>query len=64
MEPAKPFAGLSGYGDSSISYVLRFWVKSEDYWDVYFEVNRNIKIAFDDAGVEMTYPHLNVHLDK
>ncbi len=63
-EPAKPFAGLLSYGESSISYVLRFWVKSEDYWDVYFRVNQNIKTAFDDAGVEMTYPHLNVHLDK
>ncbi len=63
-EPAAPFAALSGYGDSAISYVLRFWVNGSDYWDVYFKVNREIKTAFDKAGIAMTYPHLNVHLDK
>jgi small conductance mechanosensitive channel len=64
QEPAAPFAALTGYGDSSISYALRFWVKGSDYWDVYFKINREIKVAFDKAGIEMTYPHLNVHLDK
>ncbi|MBQ2785610.1 MAG: mechanosensitive ion channel [Oscillospiraceae bacterium] len=64
QEPAAPFAALTGYGESSIGYVLRFWVNGSDYWDVYYKVNREIKVAFDKAGVEMTYPHLNVHLDK
>lgn len=64
QEPAAPFAALTGYGDSSISYVLRFWVKGSDYWDVYYKINGEIKVAFDKAGIEMTYPHLNVHLDK
>ena len=62
-DPA-PFAALTGYGDSAISYTLRFWVKNADYWDAYFYVNQNIKTAFDENGIEMTYPHLNVHLDK
>ena len=62
-DPA-PFAALTGYGDSAISYTLRFWVKNADYWDAYFYVNQNIKTAFDANGIEMTYPHLNVHLDK
>jgi small conductance mechanosensitive channel len=62
-DPA-PFAALTSYGDSAISYTLRFWVKNADYWDAYFYVNQNIKTAFDAAGIEMTYPHLNVHLDK
>ena len=64
QEPAAPFAALDSYGDSSIRYVLRFWVNGSDYWDVYYKVNQSIKTAFDEAGVEMTYPHLNVHLDK
>ena len=63
-EPAQPFAALTAYGDSAISYTLRFWVKSADYWDVYFYVNQNVKAIFDENGIEMTYPHLNVHLDK
>lgn len=63
-DPEQPFAALTAYGDSAISYTLRFWVKNADYWDVYFYVNRNIKQVFDENGIQMTYPHLNVHLDK
>ncbi|MBE6941660.1 MAG: mechanosensitive ion channel family protein [Ruminococcaceae bacterium] len=62
-DPA-PFATLSGYGDSAISYTLRVWVKTEDYWDVYHKANRKIIDIFRRDGIEMTYPHLNVHLDK
>ena len=62
-EPA-PFAAVETYGDSAIGYVLRLWVKSEDYWDVYFGVNQRIKDVFDQQDIEMTYPHLNVHLDR
>lgn len=63
-EPEKPCAVLMNYGESTVGYCLRFWVKGDDYWDSLFEVNKNIKIAFDNAGVQMSYPHLNVHLDK
>jgi len=63
-EPAKPFATLTGYGDSAINYVVRVWVKSGDYWDVNYLATRRIKEIFDAKGIEMTYPHLNVHLSK
>ena len=63
LEPA-PAAVITGYGESAINYSLRLWVKTEDYWDVYFTVNRRVKEVFDEQGVIMTYPHLNVHLDK
>ncbi|MGM9584782.1 MAG: mechanosensitive ion channel family protein [Faecousia sp.] len=63
LEPA-PAAVVTGYGDSAINYNLRIWVKPADYWDVYFQVNQRIKDVFDQQGIEMTYPHLNVHLDK
>lgn len=59
-----PFAALSNYGDHAIEYVLRFWNKNEVYWDNYFAINKRIKEVFDARGIEMTYPHLNVHLDK
>ena len=63
-EPAVPVAVLTGYGDSVINYQLRFWVDGNDYWTATFEVNERIKTVFDANGVEMSYPHLNVHLDK
>ena len=62
LEPA-PAAVITGYGDNAIQYNLRIWVKPGDYWDVYFLVNQRIKDVFDQQGIEMTYPHPNVHLN-
>lgn len=58
------YASVSQYGDSAISYAVRVWTKSGDYWTVHREIMHRIKKLFDEQGVEMTYPHLNVHLDK
>ena len=63
LEPA-PNAVILNYGDSAIAYSLRLWVKSADYWDVYFAATQRVKDIFDAQGIPMTYPHLNVHLDK
>ena len=60
-DPA-PMAVVTAYGDSAISYSLRLWVNTPDYWDVYFRVNQRVKDIFDQQGIEMTYPHLNVHI--
>lgn len=60
-EPA-PFVAVNKYGDSAIEYVLRVWTSSADYWDAYFGITERVKICFDEAGITMTYPHLNVHL--
>ena len=62
--PEKPYAVLVSYGESCINYSLRFWVKTEDYWAALFAVNQKIKADFDAAGVQMSYPHLNVHIEK
>ena len=63
LDPA-PMAVVTAYGESAINYSLRLWVDNADYWDVYFAVNQRVKTIFDEHGIAMTYPHLNVHLDK
>ena len=63
VEPA-PAAVITSYGESAIHYSLRLWVRNADYWDVYFQVNQRVKQIFDEQGITMTYPHINVHLDK
>ena len=63
LDPA-PMAVVMDYGESSISYQLRVWVKNADYWDVKFALNQRVKRIFDEHGIQMTYPHLNVHIDK
>ena len=58
----EPFVRVSKYGDSSIEYTMRVWCATGDYWTVYFDLMEQVKAAFDKAGVEMTYPHVNVHM--
>ena len=60
-EPA-PFVRLLAYEDSSIRYVVRVWVKNADYWDVYFDLNEQVRESFAKNGVEMSYQHVNVHM--
>lgn len=58
----EPFVRVSNYGDSAIEYTVRAWCATDDYWTVYFDLMEQVKAAFDKANIEMTYPHLNVHM--
>ena len=62
-DPA-PAVAVAEYGESAISYSLKVWSRTDDYWTTMFDINKRIKEVFDKNHVEMTYPHLNVHLDK
>lgn len=64
LEDKPPFAAMSSYGDHAILYVLHVWSTAEDYWTTQFAVNEKIRKVFQEKGISMTYPHLNVHLDK
>ena len=60
-DPA-PFAKISGALDSSVELTTRLWVKSADYWDVYFYMLENAKPAFDAAGISIPYQQIDVHM--
>ena len=60
-DPA-PEVLVSNYGESSIEYHVRCWTSVDDYWTVHFALMENIKTAFDQEGVTMTYNHMNVHI--
>lgn len=64
LDTPAPDAVVTKYGDSAIEYSLRVWCKTADYWTVLFTINGSLQGLFKENGVEMTYPHLNVHLDK
>ncbi len=59
-DPA-PFARISGHKDSAVEYTVRAWCKTEDYWDVYFDLMEQVKLAFDAAGITIPFPQLDVH---
>lgn len=61
-EPAKPFIALSELGDSSVNFVVRAWVKSADYWDVFFDMNENVYNTFAKEGINIPFPQMDVHL--
>jgi len=60
----EPFVGLKEYKASSIDYILRIWVRNEDYWAVYYALNEAVRESFRRSGVTMSYEHINVHIVK
>ena len=64
LEGKAPFAAVSDYGESAVNYILHVWCATDDYWTTKFAVNQRVKAVFREKGVEMTYPHINVHLEK
>ena len=59
-DPA-PFIGLHALDASSVNVVTRVWVKSADYWDVYFDINQAIYETFNAKGINFPFPQLTVH---
>ena len=56
------FIHVTAYQESAVAYTVRAWCSNDDYWDNYYGLLEEIKRSFDRNGVEMTYPHLNVHM--
>jgi len=49
-------------GDSSVNFAVRPWVKTADYWAVYFDVHEKVKLSFDREGISIPFPQRDVHL--
>lgn len=56
-----PFVALNALADSSVNIVVRVWVKSADYWDVYFDMNKTVYAEFNKQGIGFPFPQLTVH---
>ena len=62
--PADPFVGLSTLADSSVIFTMRAWVKSENYWDVKFEMNEKIYEILPKNGINFPFPQMDVHVHQ
>ena len=62
--PADPFVGLSTLADSSVNFTVRAWVKSENYWDVKFEMNEKIYETLPKNGINFPFPQMDVHVHQ
>ena len=56
------FVGVTDYGDNSINLTIRPWCQTEHYWDVYFEINEQIKYCLDENKISIPYPQRDVHI--
>ena len=59
-----PFVALHALDASCVNIVIRVWVKSSDYWGVYFDMNKTIYTVFNEEGIGFPFPQLTVHQAK
>lgn len=64
LNTPEPFVNLIALADSSVNVVVRVWVKSEDYWDVFFSMNKAVYATFNKEGINFPFPQITVHQAK
>ena len=64
LDAPAPYAAVTAFHDSTIGYILQVWTNASTYMSTLHTVNKNIRTIFQERGIILTYPHLNVHLDK
>ena len=64
LKDPSPLVRVKNHAASSIDIVTRVWVESGDYWSVFFQMQEDVKKRFDEEGISIPYPQLDVHLDK
>jgi small conductance mechanosensitive channel len=64
LKEPEPLVAVAELADSSVNFNVRPWVSSGDYWAVRFDLTERIKLAFDEQGISIPYPQMDVHLDK
>ena len=63
QDPAPTIAVIE-LADSSVNFAVRPWVKTEDYWDVFFATQESIKKRFDTEAISIPFPQQDVHLHE
>ncbi len=64
LKQPEPLVAVAELADSSVNFNVRPWVNTADYWAVKFDLTERIKLAFDDKGISIPYPQMDLHIDK
>lgn len=64
LDTPEPLIKLHELADSSVNFILRPWVKTDDYWDVYWDLIRTVKMRFDAEGITIPFPQREIHTAK
>jgi small conductance mechanosensitive channel len=62
LDDPEPMVKLHNLGDSSVDFVVRPWVDTDDYWDVHWDITREVKMRFDAEGIGIPFPQRDVHI--
>ena len=62
-DPAS-FIKVGELADSSVNFTIRGWVKADDYWDVFFDMNEKIYTTFEKEGINIPFPQMDVHVNN
>ena len=62
LKDPEPAAHLHELADSSVNFICRPWVKTADYWTVFWDITREVKLRFDKEGISIPFPQQDVHL--
>ncbi|MEM7437623.1 MAG: mechanosensitive ion channel domain-containing protein [Myxococcota bacterium] len=62
LKDPEPVIRLHELGDSSVNFIVRPWSKTDDYWDVYWDITRSVKQRFDEEGISIPFPQRDVHV--
>jgi len=60
----EPTIGVLELADSSVNFAVRPWVKTADYWDVYFDLTEKVKLTFDEMGISIPFPQSDIHVHQ
>jgi len=61
LDDPEPLIKVHELGDSSVNFAVRPWVNTDDYWGVYWDITRSVKLKFDEAGISIPFPQRDVH---
>jgi small conductance mechanosensitive channel len=64
LREPEPMIKVNQLADSSVNFVCRPWAKTQDYWDVYWDITRAVKERFDAAGITIPFPQREVHIHQ
>ena len=64
LKHPEPTIKLNELADSSVNYIVRPWVKTSDYWGVYWDLTREVKLRFDKEQISIPYPQQDLHIDS
>jgi len=62
LKDPEPAVKVHELGDSSVNFIVRPWTLTADYWTVYWEITRRIKVRFDEEGISIPFPQRDIHI--